>query len=125
MIKYSLDDEIFGYDSAFEAISDMDDPEVGNVYYSCKVMSLKAEDIVTNWAVESFLETLDERLYDCIYCEDANPFRDVSDSDLEELKAFVIDWTKKNTNVEKYWRSTSKSTKHFVTEEDMKELNDE
>ena len=125
MIKYSLDDENFDYDSALEAILDMDDPQVGFKYYSCEAVPLNAEDIVSKWAIESFLEQLDERLYDTIYCEDANPFSEVSDSDLEELRTFIIEWTKKNTNIEKYWHFTTKSTKHFVTEEDMKELNDE
>ena len=125
MIKYSLDDEMFGYDTAFEAIRDMDEPEVGHAYYSCEAIPLKAEDIVSKWAVESFLENLDERLYDHIYCEDANPFSEVSDTDLEELRTFVVEWAKKNTGIEKYWHFTNKSTKHFVTEEDLKELNDD
>ena len=124
MIKYSLDDEVFDFDSAHEAIESMDDPQVGFKYYSCEAVPLKAEDIVSKWAVEAFLEQLDERLYDTIYCEDANPFSEVSDLDLEELRKLVIEWTKKNTNVEKYWHFTSKSTTHFLTKEDLEELND-
>jgi hypothetical protein len=124
MLKYSIDDEDFQYDSVLEAILDMDDPQVGDKYYSCQAVPLKTEDIVSKWAIESFLEQLDERLYDAIYCEDANPFSEVENENLDELRSIVADWAKKYTNVEKYWHFTSKSTTHFLTKEDLEELND-
>ena len=122
MLKYSTDDGDFQYDSAYEAIESMDDPQVGDTYYSCEAVPLKAEKIVSTWAVEAFLEQLDERLYDEVHCEESNPFSEVQNENIAELRAMVVEWAKKYTDVENYWHFTTKSTKNFVTEEDLKEL---
>ena len=46
----------------------------------------------------------------------------VQNENIAELRAMVVEWAKKYTDVEKYQHFTTKSTKHFVTEEDLKEL---
>lgn len=122
MIKYSLDDELFQYDSAFEAMEDMDEPEVGDVYYSCEAIPVTAERLVY---IGSILEHANENFYDLTHIEDCDYMFHVPDYAELELKEYISNWIRKHTNVENFYYFKGKSTKHFVTEEDMKELNDE
>ena len=122
MIKYSLDDEYFKYDTYLGAIFEMESPKVGDVYYSCEAIPVTAERLVY---IGSILEHANENFYDLTHIEDCDYMFHVPDYAETELKEYISNWIRKYTNVESYYYFRGKSTKHFVTEEDLKELNDD
>ena len=124
-IKYSLDDENFQYDSVLEAILDMDDPDVGMVYYSNETKPLDALRIVSVYRVECLLEDLDMHFFDIVGIEEANPFNEASPIAKYKLRDMLVKWVKENTTAENYYEFVGKSTKHFLTKEDLEELNDD
>jgi hypothetical protein len=125
MIRYSLDDEYFKYDTYLGAIFEMESPKVGDVYYSCEAIPVNVERLVREYFIDSLLESIDDELYDEIANEDCFLFKNGSREAKLELHDMIVQWTKKNTAIESYFTFVGKSTKHFVTEEDLKELNDD
>lgn len=125
MIKYSLDDEMFDYDTAFEAIQDIDYPEVGIAYYSNETKPLDALRLISVYKIDCLLEDLDNAFFDIVGIEEATPFDEASSLAKYQLRDMLVKWVKEHTTVENYYEFVGKSTKHFVTEEDLKELNDD
>lgn len=122
MIKYSLDDEMFDYDTAFEAIQGMDDPEVGHAYYSATAEFVQAEDLIRTYSV---VEQWCSQFYDLTGIEDCDYLFTLSDEANDELREILATWIDKHLQIHRFYHISSKSTKHFVTEEDLKELNDD
>jgi hypothetical protein len=90
---YSLDNEAFNHDDLGSLIDDMIDPQIGGLYYVADGVKLLPTAGVSDWAVESILEGMDERIYDEIGdAYDGRQCFNVSDEAKAELRQLLEAW---------------------------------
>lgn len=116
-IVWSYDEENFRYDSKYEAIGMMDEPEPGMIIYYGTPNKPSPREFVT---ADYYVEQMQEMAYDN-YGEWAEDFgTDASNKSVKELQRLIEDWAEKNMGVSFY---TVKDVKEYtITEEDIKEI---
>lgn len=121
MKRYSINDEDYIYDSVEEVVDDMEanDGEretlVGSTYYELEVKPLDASTFV---GVDRIVESVTDDLYEEVG-EVAELLVRPTDDQLFELKSLVVDWFRKNTNLETFWVGVGKAVEKVITEDDL------
>jgi hypothetical protein len=99
---YSTDEENFQHESMGDLLDYLNvetEDKIGATYWKGEKVELSHEDCID---VDSFLEMCDEYAYEELGNYD-NCFTDVDDADKAELKALIIEWSKKHV-VMRYWK---------------------
>ena len=106
---YSINEEEFNLDNIGEVIEHIEDnldegeTALGMKYWEADAVPFTHSDVISTWAIEHFLESLDERMgdeimdFDCLYT-------DVSHKEKEVLVDLIKEWAEKYVNVGKYHR---------------------
>lgn len=118
---YSTNDEEYSESDEYQLVSDMvaDFCEVGYQYYSAKFTKIEAKQIAN---VDSILERWDEDFFDTCGLEDT-PFDDVSKEAKEELETLLVAWIDKHVfSSKKYYEYVGPTSRHHITAEMMKEI---
>ena len=120
MKRYSINDEDYIFDSVSDVVDEMwnnsmGEALVGQKYYELEVNPL---DVSTFIGVDMIIESVTDDLYEEVG-ERADFFAYPTDDQLFELKSLVVDWFRKNTNIETFWVGVGKAVEKVITEDDL------
>ncbi len=113
---YSLDGEIYRFDSLQDAIDSMLEPSVGEVIYEGDASYINGSDL---FCFNNFIDDLNCRLYDEVG-EAADDGLDFTEKDAEELQLLIENWINEKTDVGRYYKVRNEKQR-ALTEEDFKE----
>lgn len=90
---YSTCGEVFNYDQS--------DFDIGDHYYSGKVLEIKPSELVHKWAVDTIVEQMEEQLYEMVGEVSCDNFS-ITDAAKSELHDFIKKFMDKNSKVTCY-----------------------
>lgn len=99
---YSIDGEQYRFSSFGELIDWMDEPLVGDVYYSADWETLTGADLISEWVVTQIMESMNDNFYEFI-SDDLDEI-EVSDEAKSELDALLKAWANKYIDVSNHFK---------------------
>lgn len=90
---YSTDGETFDYSEP--------DLNIGDTYYSGKVLEISPSELVHKWCVDNIIEQMEEQLYERVG-EAADDNFSISDKAKGELHSYIKEFMNKNSRVTCY-----------------------
>lgn len=95
-----------------------DDLEVGDNYYEADKVEIVPAKLIDLHDIDSFLEDLDCRLFDCVNVEGMDDcFKSVEKEYKQKLLDFIQQWSNKYVNIP-YWNVVN-AVEQIATEDDV------